>query len=88
MTYRILLCAAVYDTRDTLAEAKSLALTEAALLADATCSRVTVKVYRMGVPSQDVFGRDTTPAYLVGMVHGSLRGVQWQEPTCERRAVA
>lgn len=88
MTYRILLSAAVYDTRDTLEEAKSLALIEAALLADATCSRVTVRVYRMGVPSQDVFGRDTTPAYLVGRADGSLRGVQWHEATCERRAVA
>lgn len=86
--YRILISSAIYDTRDNLAEAKSLALTEAALLADATCSRVIVKVYKMGVPSQDALGRCTTPAYFVGRADANLRGVQWFEPTCERRAVA
>lgn len=79
MTFRILISDAVYDEREDAASAKSLALTEAAILADQTRQPISVRVYRMGSPTRDELGRDTTPAFLIGRAIATSDSVRWAE---------
>lgn len=79
MTYRILISDAIYDTCDCVVTAKALALTEATTLADETGLTVTCKVYKIGAPTRDALGRDTTPAFYIGRAVATPHSVEWQE---------
>jgi hypothetical protein len=88
--FRILITPAIYDTCDTAIEAQGLAMREARQLLHDCSQRVECRVYRMGQPETDVFGRDMTPAFLIGRAVGDGHSVTWVEaaPLRIARAVA
>lgn len=92
MTYRILISDAIYDTADCVVTAKALALTEAATLADEIGQPVTVKVYKIGSPTRDALGRDTSPSFYIGRAVATPNSVEWQvgvaRAAASRRAAA
>jgi len=77
--FRILITPAMFDTRETAQEAQGLAMQEAAILARDLGQSIECRVYRMGQPETDVFGRDLTPAVLVGRAVSNGRSVTWIE---------
>lgn len=88
--FRILITPAIYDTCDTAIEAQGLAMREAQQLSRDCSKRVECRVYRMGQPETDVFGRDMTPAFFIGCAVGDGRAVTWIDaaPLRIARAVA
>ena len=76
--FRILITPAIFDTRGTAQGAQALAMREARALSLACGFTVECRVYRMGVPTRDDFGRDVTPAFLVGRAIGTAEGVEWR----------
>jgi hypothetical protein len=92
MTFRIDM-GAVYTTVQDLADAQDVALTEARELTRACGFAVTVLVTRMGHPTRDGLGRDTTPAFWVGSAVGRIEHkvamVSWvPAPSAARRPAA
>jgi hypothetical protein len=71
MTFRIDM-GAVYTTVQDLADAQSEALDHARELTRACGFPVSVRVSRMGHPTKDELGRDTTPAFWIGSAVGRL----------------
>lgn len=88
--FRILITPAIFDTRESVNEAQGLAMREAQQLSRDCSKRVECRVYRMGQPATDVFGRDMPPAFFVGCAVGDGRSVTWIEaaPLRIARAVA
>lgn len=86
--FRILITPAIYDTRESASEAQALAMREARALSLACGFPVECRVYRMGNPQRDDFGRDVTPAFLVGRAIGTADGVEWRVPAPLVRRVA
>lgn len=84
--FRILITPAIYDTRATAREAKELAMREAQQLSRDCALRVECRVYRMGLPELDDFGRDVTPAFLIGRAIGTASGVEWRDVVTPTRA--
>ncbi|PIV78575.1 MAG: hypothetical protein COW54_08640 [Rhodobacteraceae bacterium CG17_big_fil_post_rev_8_21_14_2_50_63_15] len=78
----------MFDTRDTAHEAQGLAMREASILARSVGQPVECRVYRMGAPERDTFGRDVSPAFYLGRAVGTPAGVEWQEGIAKRRAAA
>lgn len=92
MTFRIDM-GAVYTTVQDLADAQSEALDHARELTRACGFPVSVRVSRMGHPSRDGLGRDTTPAFWVGSAAGRIEHkvamVSWvPAPSAARRPAA
>lgn len=90
--FRILITPAIFDTRDTAHEAQGLAMREASVLARSVGQPVECRVYRMGAPERDAFGRDVSPAFYLGRAVATPSGVEWQEGVARvaasRRAAA
>ena len=86
--FRILITPAIFDTRETAQEAQTLAMREARALSLACGFTVECRVYRMGNPQRDDFGRDVTPAFLIGRAIGTTDGVEWRVPAPLVRRVA
>jgi hypothetical protein len=86
--FRILINPAIFDTRETAQEAQALAMRDARALSLACGFAVECRVYRMGAPMRDDFGRDVTPAFLVGRAIGTPEGVKWRVPAPLARRVA
>jgi hypothetical protein len=90
MTFRIDM-GAIYTTAQDLADAQDVALTEARELTRACGFPVTVRVSRMGHPTRDELGRDTTPAFWIGSAVGRIEHkvamVSWvPAPSATRRS--
>lgn len=86
--FRILITPAMFDTRDTAHEAQGLAMREASILARSVGQPVECRVYRMGAPERDTFGRDVSPAFYLGRAVATPQGVEWEEGVAKRRAAA
>lgn len=71
MTYRLTM-GAVFTTCAELADAQSEALDHARALTRACGFPVSVTVHRLGHPTRDCLGRDTTPAFLIGSAVGRI----------------
>lgn len=76
--FRILITPAIFDTRETAHEAQALAMREAAMLSRDCGVTVECKVFRMGQHERDAFGRDVTPAFLIGRAVAASGVVEWR----------
>lgn len=86
--FRVLITPAIFDTCDTAIAAQGLAMREAAMLSRDCGVTVECKVFRMGQQERDAFGRDVSPAFLIGRAVATSGVVEWRAVMPLARRVA